>query len=102
MKSSVTLTNSLLKNQWGDGFPLPKPDTFGICNNFKSAHFFMDDQSACAQMVNLATDCENVLNAEFFSTSLSFLKGQSGKDIDKNNVGRGGKEKECRDREREW
>lgn len=38
---------TLLKNpsmkQYNGGFPFPKPDTFGICNNFKSAEFYIDD-----------------------------------------------------------
>lgn len=41
MKSFVGSTS--LKQQYLNGFPLPKADSFGICDNFKSAHFMLDD-----------------------------------------------------------
>ena len=48
MSSLVDLGDaSLLKEQYNKAFPLPKPDSFGVCNNFKSAHFMMDDKSSC-------------------------------------------------------
>ena len=38
---------SKLKTQYKNGFPIPKPDSFGQCNNYNSAHFFMNDKSQC-------------------------------------------------------
>ena len=87
MKSTVSVSdaNAGIKSlsQWENGFPLPKPDSFGICDNFKSAHFFMDDQSSCTQMVDIATSCDNLLNAQYYSTLVSVFLGQAGKDSDK-------------------
>jgi hypothetical protein len=31
------------KKHYSGGFPFPKGDLFGICNNYKSASFFIDD-----------------------------------------------------------
>lgn len=76
MKSSITDFESLLKSQYKDGFPMPKPDSFGICNNFDSAHFMQDDESSCTQLVDLQTECESVLNAEFYSSKLKYYPGK--------------------------
>lgn len=62
--------------QYGNGFPLPKPDSFGVCDNFKSAHFMLDDESSCMQMVDLETACATTLNAEFYSTKLQIMMGR--------------------------
>ena len=48
MKSVVKLSDDpKLKSQYNNGFPFPKPDLFGKCNMFNSAHFMMSDNSAC-------------------------------------------------------
>jgi hypothetical protein len=60
MKTSIL--GSTLENQFKNAFPLPKPDSFGVCSNYDSAHFMMDDESACTQMVDLQTECVNILN----------------------------------------
>ena len=74
MKSSID--GSELKSQYQDGFPIPKPDSFGICNNYDSAHFMQDDESSCTQMVDLETECLNVLNAEYYASKLQFYPGK--------------------------
>ena len=44
MKSLVNFDGTkLLKNQFNNNFPFPKPDAFGVCDNFKSAHFMLND-----------------------------------------------------------
>ena len=49
--------------QWNyDGFPFPKGDSYGVCNNFASAHFMNDDESECNQMARLDQDCDTLLN----------------------------------------
>ena len=47
MKAFVDVPNSKIKTVYDSSFPFPKGDTFGICNNFKSAHFFMSDEESC-------------------------------------------------------
>lgn len=48
MTTSITdSTKTLSQKHYDGGFPFPKGDLFGICNNFKSAHFFIDDKSEC-------------------------------------------------------
>ena len=82
MKSLVSQDDLILKDQYSDGFPLPKPDSFGMCNNFNSAHFMMDDSSQCVQMANLETQCTTLLNAEYYSSKLNYYLGQGGKEGD--------------------
>jgi len=73
MKSVVS--GSTLRNQYDNGFPLPKPDSFGVCDNFKSAHFMLDDKSSCMQMADFETECSSLLNAEYYSSLLQFYMG---------------------------
>jgi len=47
-KMKSTLQDSDLADQYNRAFPIPKPDSFGVCNNYKSAHFKQDDSSECA------------------------------------------------------
>ena len=78
MKSFVTDATDTVKQQNYNGFPIPKPDSFGICSNFKSAHFMQDDHSSCTQMADVETECESLLNSEFYSSRLKYLLGQGG------------------------
>jgi len=79
MKTTIqTDGNNRLKQQYMNGFPLPKPDSFGICNNYKSAYFMQDDHSTCLQMANLQSECSNLLNPEFYSTKLQVYLGFRG------------------------
>lgn len=83
MKTMIQIdATTSLNSQYKDSFPFPKADAFGVCNNFKSAHFMMDDQSSCLQKVNIETECANTLNAEFYSSKLKFYLGQAGKIAD--------------------
>lgn len=75
-----------MKNQYRNGFPIPKPDSFGICNNYDSAHFMMDDESSCVQMVDLETECANILNAKYYSENLKYFLGQGGSSSDQQTV----------------
>ena len=78
MKSIIDGSN--LKHQYKNGFPLPKPDSFGMCSNYDSAHFMMDDESSCVQLADLETECTNVLNSQFYSTKLQYALGQGAPD----------------------
>ena len=82
MKSLVVQDSQKMGDQYFDGFPFPKPDSFGVCNNYNSAHFMMDDQSQCIQMANLETQCETLLNAQYYSEKLSYYLGQGAKVAD--------------------
>lgn len=44
MKSFV-LNGDKFRHQYDDGFPFPRSDSFGICNNHGSAFFMIDDES---------------------------------------------------------
>jgi hypothetical protein len=77
MKTSITDIENL-KSQYKDGFPLPKPDSFGICNNYDSAHFMKDDETSCKQVISMTeTECTSVLNAEYYATKLKYYMGKS-------------------------
>jgi hypothetical protein len=67
-----------MNSQYMNAFPIPKADSFGNCNNFKSAYFMIDDESSCLQMANLQTECSNLLNPEFYSTNLQVYMGTKG------------------------
>lgn len=84
MKSSIEGED--LKSQYKNGFPLPKPDSFGICNNYDSAHFMKDDESECTQLVDLETECLNVLNAEFYQSKLQYWEGKGAASTTKKSV----------------
>ena len=37
------LTDITLSSQYDNAFPFPRGDSFGVCSNFKSAYFMLDD-----------------------------------------------------------
>mmetsp|Transcript_16392 Transcript_16392/g.27763 ORF Transcript_16392/g.27763 Transcript_16392/m.27763 type:complete len:219 (+) Transcript_16392:443-1099(+) len=76
MKSSIEGSDA--ESQYQNAFPLPKPDSFGVCNNYKSAYFRVNDESECAQVVDLEQSCSNTLNALFYSLKVNVYKGQGG------------------------
>ena len=82
MKSVVLLKSSikdqLMKSQYNNGFPFPKPDLYGKCNMFNSAHFMMSDKSECTQMVDLETECTSLLNSDYYASKLWYYLGQQG------------------------
>jgi hypothetical protein len=82
IKSMIISENLILKDQYSYAFPLPKPDSFGICNNYNSAHFMMDDKSQCLQMANLETECTTLLNAQYYSENMKYYLGQGAKEGD--------------------
>jgi hypothetical protein len=75
MKSYVKQDDQKQKSQYNNGFPFPKADMYGHCNMFNSAHFMMNDESECTQMVDLKTECESTLNAEYYSSKLMYYLG---------------------------
>lgn len=70
MATSLKLDAKTVQKHYNGGFPFPKGDLFGICNNYKSASFFIDDKSQCTQMADLQEECSTVLNAEYYSSKL--------------------------------
>ena len=75
MKSFVTVTDGL-NSQYSDSFPLPRGDSFGVCNNYKSAFFMQDDAATCNQVVDLDSACTTTLNADYYTTDLNVYMGQ--------------------------
>lgn len=79
MKSTIQYDGTnRLKQQFLNAFPFPKADSFGNCNNFKSAYFMQDDESKCMQVSDLTANCANLLNPEFYSTKLQVYMGARG------------------------
>lgn len=78
MKSYVDIDGSTYIQQFQSGLPFPKADSFGICNNFKSAHFFRDDESSCTQMADLQTECANILSADYYTSKVKVYLGRGG------------------------
>ena len=64
-----------LSSQYYNSFPFPRADSFGVCNNFKSVSFMINDQSSCTQIVLLQDACLNILNPDFYSTNLIVYNG---------------------------
>jgi len=67
-----------MKSQYNNGFPFPKPDLYGKCNMFNSAHFMMSDKSECTQMVDLENECTSLLNPDYYASKLWYYLGQQG------------------------
>jgi hypothetical protein len=76
--TSGTIKENLMKSQYNNGFPFPKPDLNGKCNMFNSAHFMMGDKSKCTQMVDLETECTTLLNPDYYVNKLWYYLGQQG------------------------
>eukprot|EP00347_Sterkiella_histriomuscorum_P004630 403359727 len=57
MYSKLTFVNS----QYYRGFPLPKPDLNGGCDNFKTPLFMQNSESTCTQVFDLQNECTSVL-----------------------------------------
>lgn len=73
------------RSQYGDALPFPRADSFGNCNNYGSAFFMQDDESTCQQMAKLTdpagdtlSDCDTLLNADYFTTNLRIFTGVGG------------------------
>lgn len=47
MRTLVEITDRKSPSQFGNSFPFPRGDSFGICSNYKSAYFMQDDTSTC-------------------------------------------------------
>ena len=41
------INDKTISTQYYNGFPFPRADSFGVCNNFKSASFMINDKSSC-------------------------------------------------------
>lgn len=79
MKSTILYdSTNRMKQQFMNAFPFPKADSFGNCNNFKSAYFMEDDESSCMQVTDLTNNCANLLSPEFYSTRLQIYMGARG------------------------
>ena len=37
-----------MSSQYYNAFPFPRADSFGVCNNYKSVSFMVNDQSQCS------------------------------------------------------
>ena len=62
---------------YSKGFPLPKPDLNGVCDNFKSPAFMQNSESECMQTFDLENECASVVNPSFFSMELLVYSGVS-------------------------
>lgn len=49
--------NSTLISQYMEGFPLPRPDLNGICDNFQSPSFMQNEETSCSQSFYLQNQC---------------------------------------------
>ena len=77
MYSQICITNSDCKSQFGDAFPIPQPNIYGMCNNYASASFMKSETNECTQIVDLVSECESTLNPEFYSSKIKVFAGQS-------------------------
>lgn len=69
------LTNN--PSQYNKGFPLPKPNSNGICDNFKSPLFMQSEDNECLQSFNLQSECANIMNPAYYATNLQVYSGKS-------------------------
>lgn len=63
--------------QYMNGFPFPKGDLNGKCDNFNSPHFLQNDHSECVQSFDIQQECTSTVNPLFFSSLLGVQKGLS-------------------------
>ena len=63
--------------QYLGAFPLPFANVYGMCNNYSSAAFMESESNECTQIVDLVTDCETMLNPQFYTTRVKVFGGQA-------------------------